>query len=567
MKITTDGQPIKDTLINIQFFRIASMVMGIVFLFFALLFISPYNREVFAINLVSSILCFAAYLISFKAVIPLVIFKNFHPFVIFFNSALVYNIDISISNTQLYWLTFSPLIGMITGNISVAVVWTSISIIYLILLGFQMNISNIVGLYEMHKGITWLEIFDLITYLICFLFFTIFIYTLQRNAYNVLKQSNKNLEATKVELLMAQKFKNDFFAKISHEIRTPLIAIKGITELLQKKPNQLETDKYYHSLLFSSNHLLNIVNDILDVSKIAENKLELDFSDVELKEIILSTYHSLNNLAEAKGLKYQLTFSDDFPSSANTDGKRLAQILYNLIQNAIKFTPEGYVMITCELVDNFISIKVKDSGIGISKDFAQKIFDDFSQERRLQSEKLYGTGLGLSISEKLCKLLSGELTWESEVNKGSVFNMRLPYVPNRAPMIKKRIESYVDAINFNLNFIIADDNEMNLYVTERILANEFKNSKFSLAYDGKQVLDLLKDQHFDFLFLDLQMPILDGYETARIIREKDGALVIFALTASINDAVYQRCKQLGINEIVVKPFEVNDLKNLMSKYL
>ena len=353
---------------------------------------------------------------------------------------------------------------------------------------------------------------------------------------------------------------------MSHELRTPLITIKGISNLLLKNQSTEELPMYYKSLSLSSNYLLEIVNDILDISQIEENKFELENKAFNLPEALMEIITVLENLAVEKNLHYEYDIKN-LPNMIVADKKRLSQILYNLMHNAIKYTNSGFVKITAKLHVSQIIIKVSDSGIGIQEQFIEKLYQNFTQEGRESNPNLRGSGLGLSIAYKLATLMGGTISCESKINEGSTFTFTMPYLPPDIKEMTSNGQKQNIKNEIQLNFLIADDNKLNLMVIQKILYSEFPKSNFHTATDGYEVLSQLqKVPNIQIILLDLQMPNLDGYETATKIRETNDSVVIFAMSASMNESIKRDCISRGVNEVMIKPFEMDTIKEMILKY-
>jgi len=525
---------------------------------------SPDYSAAFIINLLSLFSVIIYYFFYTRNRIPKFVSNNFFSFLIISNSIFVFYLQPEFASTQYFWLVACLFTEFIFADIKHVLYWTIIISVFAIFTYLQ-------NLFDLHFFINeyQLSLFSLIEILFFYLFFFIGFYFLNLINHLVvieLAKKNQMLEKAQADLVSAQKYKDDFFTKVSHELRTPLITIKGISNLLLKNQSTEELPMYYKSLSLSSNYLLEIVNDILDISQIEENKFELENKAFNLPEALMEIITVLENLAVEKNLHYEYDIKN-LPNMIVADKKRLSQILYNLMHNAIKYTNSGFVKITAKLHVSQIIIKVSDSGIGIQEQFIEKLYQNFTQEGRESNPNLRGSGLGLSIAYKLATLMGGTISCESKINEGSTFTFTMPYLPPDTKEISSKGQEQKIKNEIQLNFLIADDNKLNLMVIQKILFSEFPKSNFHTATDGYEVLSQLKKvPNIQIILLDLQMPNLDGYETATKIRETNDSVVIFAMSASMNDSIKRDCISRGVNEVMIKPFEMDTIKEMILKY-
>ena len=359
----------------------------------------------------------------------------------------------------------------------------------------------------------------------------------------------------------AAKAKSDFLSIMSHEIRTPLNGIIGIANLL--KLNYLpEQEEYINNLLFSADHLLQLVNDILDLNKIEREQFELNYSVVNIHEQIRNIQNQFKSLADIKGLSLVGTIDDNIPRKIIADVTRLNQILNNLLSNAIKYTEKGQVSIDVELVKKqtekvTVRFSVKDTGIGIPKEHQEAVFESFRQVQQSTARKQAGTGLGLAITQKLVTLHNSQIFLKSEPGVGTEFYFDLVFdLPNKKNRPVKReelpeISSYAKKFK-DIRLIFVEDNPINILVAKRQL--EYFGIQPDCALSGTEALELLQKNKYDIALLDLHMPEMDGYALADIIRNEyiDVHIVIF--TADIMPEVRRKFAQKGVFDILNKPF-------------
>lgn len=558
---------LKNSIVDIGFVRNVTISLAFIFLGFGLIYFFLGDIPAAYINLYSASLAAFFYVILKKITIPQWVAHNMQSLLVFLTTIGVYYINTETYHTQLYWLAGILLLAAVMNDIKNVVFWLVIIFVFVL-------VSYVQSRYQMRVFggeilVSEDLLFDVLGFYVAIFFCVYFNDKIQQRIIDNLEKANQSLEKAQSELLSSQKYKDDFFAKISHEIRTPLIGIKGIADLLQQNPTEEDTVKYYDSLRYSADHLLDIVNDILDISRINEQQLQLDPSTFDVRQLVTETFQALKVLASDKKLDYRMQFSDDFPQFIHVDKKRLAQILYNLVQNAIKFTKKGFVHLYGSIQNEQIQIEVTDSGIGISEAFMNRLYEGFAQEGRIVPGTYQGTGLGLSISAKLIQLMGGTITCYSKLNEGTQFTFLVPYKTPQTSELPTVIEPKAvppSTSELPLRFLLADDHDMNLLIAERILANEFPDAQFALAKDGTEVLDLLDKASYDLLLLDLQMPNMDGYETAKAIRAARYPLTIFAVTASISDQIIEHCYQVGMNEVIVKPFSGAAMRTLIGQY-
>lgn len=384
-----------------------------------------------------------------------------------------------------------------------------------------------------------------------------------------------NLKNTEIELKNASKIKDEFFSTMSHEIRTPLNAVTGLTNILLMEdylPDQAENLK---ALKYSGEHLLGLINDLLDFDKINSGKLKLVEKDFSLNYFLENIQSDLKLRAERKNLNFQIIKANNVPNNIIGDELKLSQVIKNLLGNALKFTETGSIILHIEnkgIEKNKVKLlfKVSDTGIGISKDKQKAIFESFIQASSQTSIKYGGTGLGLSISKKLLQLQNADLEVKSEIGKGATFSFTIIYkISNRLDTYNpKMINEQPDYSPLNINVLVAEDNKMNVLILKRLFRNWQVN--FIVAENGEQVLKLYEDFDFDLILMDIQMPILNGYKTTSRIRNlKDkgkASIPIIALTAFAQTDIKEKTKRYKMNGFMGKPFNPEKLYKLLEFY-
>lgn len=383
------------------------------------------------------------------------------------------------------------------------------------------------------------------------------------------------------ELIQAKKqaehasmAKAQFLSTMSHEIRTPLNAVIGITHLLLQddpKPDQVEN---LNALRFSGENLLALINDILDFSKIEAGKIEFEEADFSLDEQMTGLRQSFGFKAREKGLEFNVCESSDIPATLVGDPTRLSQILNNLLSNAIKFTETGKVSLkvavkkqTQKTVDLYF--EVKDSGIGVPKDKLGAIFESFSQASTDTSRKFGGTGLGLTITKKLLELQGSKIKVKSKTGQGATFYFTLRFKIGQAKLVGRDSVFHQSGTDFEslegYKVLLVEDNAMNVIVARQFL-NRWKLD-FDHAKDGEEAVRKVVDGAYDLVLMDLQMPVMDGYEATLLIRQTHPNLPIIALTASAMLEIQEQVYKVGMNDFVTKPFNPRDLYQKIVRYL
>ena len=393
-------------------------------------------------------------------------------------------------------------------------------------------------------------------------------------ALEYLKKSNTELEQTRDSLIETQKFRQQFLANMSHEIRTPMNAIVGLTNLLLKGNLDQQQDKYLNVIKKSGANLLVIINDILDLAKIESGKMELESAPFTLKASISGIQTILNLKAEEKGIRMIENISEDVPEWVLGDETRITQVIMNLAGNAIKFTTKGSVTIDVSLESKEgnkckVKFSIKDTGIGIPEDKIDKIFESFGQASVDTTRKFGGTGLGLTISKQLVEMHGGELIVKSEVGKGSDFYFIIDYTETTAP-VDEIIDDNPETHNLaGKKILLVEDNEFNQLVAVDTIKDIFPELIVDVAENGLIALDMLAAENYSFIFMDIQMPEMDGYETSRQIRKRftgeKGNIRICAMTANVTKEEIDVCASAGMNDYMMKPFTQEDLKEKILK--
>ena len=427
----------------------------------------------------------------------------------------------------------------------------------------------------------------------------------------LLTKRNQELTQAKQLAESANRSKSHFLTSMSHELRTPLNAIIGVTQLLQEEESNLPQQKEDLQIIYNSGfHLLALIEDILDISKIEAGKMEIQPMDCQLSQLLQGVSEGFRVLANKKGIDLICEFAPDLPQIVHTDVKRLRQILFNLLGNALKFTNKGSVtfavskMTNQELISDlatsvhstitcsshcisttseivYVLFAIADTGIGIDSEKLNKIFLPFEQvgEHKFKSQ---GTGLGLAISQKIAQFLGGEISVTSELGVGSCFSLRLPFEaidpPHYGEVENDDSSAYLKSSNsaqtinsyhgfdsklaqqYPLQILIAEDNLVN----QKVAARLFQKLGYivDIANNGLEVIEMLRSRTYDLIFMDIQMPIMDGLEaTAKILEEWNFAVRprIIAMTANAMPSDREECLAAGMDDFLSKPIQIEKL--------
>lgn len=368
------------------------------------------------------------------------------------------------------------------------------------------------------------------------------------------------------------KLKQEFIANMSHEIRTPMNAIVGMTRLLLEKSPREDQLKYLNAITQSADNLLVIINDILDFSKIEAGKITLEQIDFSLKNILRNVVTLLRFKAEEKGIEIRFDIGEGIPDSLHGDPTRLSQIIMNLAGNAVKFTDEGSVKVNCVLLNTDsrhlqIRFDVIDTGIGISEEYVNRIFESFTQAGTDVARKYGGTGLGLTISKQLVELMEGSIEVKSEIGKGTTFSFTIPFEIGSNDALNEHEVFHCSDRDIQLlnkaRILLVDDNEFNKILAVDTLHTVAPSMDIDEAGSGQEAVDKVKNGQFDLVLMDIQMPGMNGVEATQKIRteadEQRRNIKIIAMTANVMKDDIQRYLENGMNDHIPKPFHKHEL--------
>jgi len=385
----------------------------------------------------------------------------------------------------------------------------------------------------------------------------------------LLEEQVVQLQEARNQAEAANSAKSQFLANMSHEIRTPLNAVLGLAQVGKRTSHDPGARDRFGYILASGQHLLGIINEILDLSKLEAGKLRIDLSPFQIVDIVDDALSLTQAPARAKNLNVTVVYDPELPDWVNGDPRRLRQVLVNLLGNAIKFTLQGEVRLTVHPVDTQICFSVIDTGIGMDNAQMSLLFKAFEQADGKTTRRFGGTGLGLAISHDLARLMGGNITAESVLDQGSTFTLCLPLTKTLQPEHHVPREPQTAGARLaGLTVLAVEDDELNRTVLREML--EYEGATVVLTEDGQQALDRLEElgpASFDITIMDVQMPVMDGYETTRHINSMAPSLPVVGLTAHAMAEEKERCLAAGMVAHVTKPVDEDYLVSVLLQQL
>ena len=423
----------------------------------------------------------------------------------------------------------------------------------------KFEIENKANLQIVEKSKTIMLLFMVISIVLLLLLYSLFKNNIFKKKSNAeLSATNKLLITAKEKAEEASKLKSQFVSTISHELRTPLYGVVGITDILLDENKDLASNPHLNSLKFSARYLLSLVNDILQMNKIEDNKIVLESFTFNILDEINMIKNSLSFIAENNNNVITVKIDPSIPEYLIGDKLRLAQIIMNLVSNALKFTKNGKITIHVNLErivgeSYFLEFKIEDNGIGIAVEDQEKIFDKFVQVGRKETD-YQGTGLGLSIVKQLLGLFNSTISLKSTIDQGTEFNFVIAFEhnPEKTLAIINNIQVNVSSTK-TINVLVVEDNHINQLVTKKTI--EKNNYRCCVVDNGYAALEILEKECFDVILMDINMPLINGFETTRKIRLKGISTPIVALTAFDKSEITEEALSVGINDIIIKPFD------------
>jgi PAS domain S-box-containing protein len=391
---------------------------------------------------------------------------------------------------------------------------------------------------------------------------------------DITKQKNLEIElqSARESAEHSSQAKEDFLANMSHEIRTPMNAIMGMGRQLEKSALNPQQRFFLETINKAAEHLLVVINDILDMSKIDAGKLNIEHIGFRPEKVVTHCMEVMRHKAEEKGIKLIMKIpAEDSPVMLG-DPYRLTQVILNLLSNAIKFTEYGYVTLSCERIKvnenvQTFQFKVTDTGLGMDEKYLETIFEKFSQENSTTARRFGGTGLGMPICKTLVELMDGDINVKSVKNKGTEVVITMPFLEGKVNDLPDETPKIMDASILNgKRILLVEDNEMNRLVANTIL--EQYGAIITEAGNGEEAITAMESNQFDAVLMDVQMPVLNGLDATKHIRKYISARVpIIALTANAIKGENERCINAGMNAFLSKPFEEDDLVNMILEWL
>ncbi|RYZ20349.1 MAG: response regulator [Chitinophagaceae bacterium] len=365
--------------------------------------------------------------------------------------------------------------------------------------------------------------------------------------------------------------KEQFLANMSHEIRTPMNAILGFTNLLRRSSLTSQQQQYVDYIYSSSQNLLTLINDILDLSKIEAGMMHIEQTPFSLNGLVGSVQVMFEDKARQKGLQFTINIDPSIHDTLSGDPVRLTQVLINLLSNAIKFTERGFVhfeVTALSQTDDEVQLqfRIKDSGVGIAPEKKNTIFDRFQQAEAETTRKFGGTGLGLAIVKQLIDLQGGSIHVESEVGRGSEFYVRMPFRPlhNHTESFARPADEVHHALQ-GMRILVAEDNAMNQQLIRHLMQQW--QLDYQLVSNGREAVEALRNGNYAAVLMDIQMPLLDGYDATQVIRNELGLdLPIIAMTAHAMTGEKERCLSFGMNDYISKPIKEGELYAILQHY-
>lgn len=388
---------------------------------------------------------------------------------------------------------------------------------------------------------------------------------LRAKANELLQDKNNELQLAKEKAEKASLAKAQFLSTITHELRTPLYAVTGLTHLLLEEDPKPHQKEHLNSLKFSGEYLLSLINNILDLNKLEANKVEIEKTSFNLKKRTNDVLIALKKSADDRKNNLHFEFDESIPNKLMGDPLKLSQILINLIGNSLKFTQNGDVYVRIHKLketDDRVTLhfEVEDNGVGISRKKQKSIFETFSQASLQINRKFGGTGLGLSIVKNLLELMGSKIQLESQLGKGSKFSFDINFAISEEIKENQNPQNIIYDVDYvaleNRNILVVEDNKINQMITKKIL--EKNKMKCLVADNGTEAIQLVKDNNFDVVLMDIHMPGISGIEATHEIRKFDKTLPIIALTAVTIDENLDDFYRAGFNEIIPKPFKTEE---------
>ena len=455
------------------------------------------------------------------------------------------------------WFALIPIASLYLLEIRSAVIWLAVCLLVDVFMacvtsaGWLLESPAITGPSWIWHTVNFLHLSVLMPYLPLHYKF------LQSRTMQKIRDQNASMSEAKNALLREKARMEEFIASVSHEFRTPMNAIMGFTELLEEhiqgSPSALEMHGH---MTQSAKHLLTVIDDILDYSQLQKGQLTIRRETFELGKVCESAHTMFKPRVQARHIDYRLQM-DARPMWVEGDSHRLMQLLVNLLGNAVKFTDKGLITLTVSNQDGGVLFEVRDTGIGIAPERVGQLFQHFEQVHALLPGRYEGNGLGLAISKRLIELQGGRISVSSALGVGSVFSMWLPLTAVAAPAHELQTGKSTTTSTEELKVLVVDDHPLNRLLVSQIIQKNWPQAQLVEAEDGGHAVEIMQDQTFHVVLMDMVMPVMDGIEATRHIRQNMSAPAcdtpILGLTANVNPIDKQRCIEAGMKEVLYKP--------------
>lgn len=482
-----------------------------------------------------------------------------------------------LQGTTMMWVLPVPAVAVLLTGRKNGMVWGLISVVTIVITGYRHANSMIDYTSRNHEFVPGVGLSNAVEaiLIITILSGTALIFRrIQRDAEDKLNNTVNRLEKevtnrrhAEEDAKRSEQGKSAFLSSMSHEIRTPLNGVITATRLMVDAKTDAERAEYAEIVLGSSDTLLELVSDVMDLNAMETDSFKIYHQAVHIREVFQTTLRPFHFQAEEKGISLSLEIDPNVPEYFLGDKTRAKQILMNLVANAIKFTAQGAVSVSASFEDNMLLMVIEDTGAGIAKESQNKLFEPFVQADSSTRGEYGGSGLGLTIVKKTITAMNGRIALESELGIGTKVSVYFPYIEPRAESIKaaKNDTSVITEIP-PMNLLIADDNAVNRMVLSRLLEND--NHKVVTVEDGQQALDYVKAHSVDAVLMDIQMPVMSGEKSAAEIRclpSPKSEVPIIAITANANSDDAQRLLDADFDGFLAKPFRREDLLRTLQK--
>ena len=459
--------------------------------------------------------------------------------------------------TSIFWISSAPLVAMAVGGRRAGFVTLAISVVAIAVAhyGIEHHWLAPALIKERTFGTKLVSMLGVVVTL----FFLVRAYETETQAsIQRLTEQNRQLEEARAEAERANTAKSNFLATISHEIRTPLNGVTGMVALLADEKDPKRVKEGLGIMQQSADTLLAVINDVLDFSKIESNHLELESIAFAPRTELQLVVNLVQPRAAEVHTEVELMVAPTVPAWLKGDPTRFRQIALNLVSNAVKFSAGGLVSCRLDIYGPELVLEIIDNGIGMSSEVVSKLFTPFSQADASTTRRFGGTGLGLAIAQRLIQAMKGSIQVDSQLGVGSCFVVRIPYEETQAPPS----QAAPPRQQRSCRVLVVEDNPVNQLVVRRLL--ESLGHEVTLAADGRKGLEVSEGQAFDLVLMDCHMPVMDGFDAAKAMRERGLKTPIYALTAAVSTEDRERCLAVGMNDLLPKPLRLERLKEVLA---